>query len=272
MFAEFKFPRPTDCVAFCPVRGFQDLLAVGSYELIPSLDDRRGSISLMRIQSEHMSLKFEGVVELAGVLDLQWAPKDDRRILASASADGRLRIFDMDSCKESLFSESTSCIDESMVSVQDITNGIVLSIDWANDHQIYTSTTDGYISLVECAPHEMIMDSKFQAHDLEVWCVTSDSENVRDTFAKHLVCFQSDIVFSGSDDCTFKGWDLRADTKLIFCRNKEHDAGVCTIAVNPQNASILATGSYDENLRIWDRRMMSNPVLVQKVSNSLLLI
>ncbi|KAI5660079.1 hypothetical protein M9H77_28872 [Catharanthus roseus] len=36
--------------------------------------------------------------------------------------------------------------------------------------------------------------------------------------------------------------------------------GVCCIAKNPNESNILLTGSYDEYLRIWDMRSISQPV------------
>ena len=42
-----------------------------------------------------------------------------------------------------------------------------------------------------------------------------------------------------------------------------HDAGVCCVQVAPLSLNqpdLLASGSYDENLRVWDLRNMRNPL------------
>lgn len=42
--------------------------------------------------------------------------------------------------------------------------------------------------------------------------------------------------------------------------SKIHDAGVTAISCNPLREHVLATGSYDENVRIWDTRNFKTPV------------
>jgi hypothetical protein len=51
-----------------------------------------------------------------------------------------------------------------------------------------------------------------------------------------------------------------------YTNRKAHGAGVCTISPHPVLPHVLATGSYDEHVRIWDTRMLTRPMLVKEVS------
>ena len=68
-------------------------------------------------------------------------------------------------------------------------------------------------------------------------------------------------MYSGADDATLKGWDTRTNPShgAIFT-SKQHYMGVCSIEVNPHIKHIIATGSYDENVCIWDSRKMKSPL------------
>jgi len=51
-------------------------------------------------------------------------------------------------------------------------------------------------------------------------------------------------VYSGADDCAFKGWDLRAGTATpAFNQRKAHSAGVCCIQVARSLAVPLLLGA-----------------------------
>lgn len=85
---------------------------------------------------------------------------------------------------------------------------------------------------------------------------------------------QPHILYSGADDCTFKGWDTRARCSSscnggdgcsgalapAFSNRRAHGAGVCCISSHPRRPHLLATGSYDERARLWDVRMLQRPV------------
>lgn len=86
------------------------------------------------------------------------------------------------------------------------------------------------------------------AHSFEAWCTTYDS-------------WRPDVLYSGGDDCHFCCWDVRQSLfKPVFREKKTHQMGVTSIQTNPHQESILASGSYDEKLRIWDTRMAEKPI------------
>ena len=49
-----------------------------------------------------------------------------------------------------------------------------------------------------------------------------------------------------------------------LCR-KAHGAGVCCIRCSPHSEHVVATGSYDECVRLWDTRMLHQPTCTSQV-------
>jgi diphthine methyl ester acylhydrolase len=95
--------------------------------------------------------------------------------------------------------------------------------------------------------NELTLNRSWHAHGFEAWIAAFDYHN-------------TETIFTGGDDCLFKAWDLRSDLSVATLTSKKHDAGVCSISSHPLKEHILATGSYDENVRIWDTRYLRNPI------------
>lgn len=108
---------------------------------------------------------------------------------------------------------------------------VYLSLDYNHDF-IYTSTNTGIVNIFD---HSLNLIDTIPAHDFETWAVCSDGYNV---------------FYTGADDALMKGWDVRSKDRLFV--NKQHSAGVCSIIVLNENR--LASGSYDKQVRIWDKR------------------
>lgn len=114
--------------------------------------------------------------------------------------------------------------------------------------------SDGSVSIISLADSQVQVQEEWKAHDFELWATSFDIH-------------QPNLVYTGSDDCKFICWDLRdGPSKLAFQNAKVHKMGVCCIAKSPSDPNTLLTGSYDENLRVWDVRSISNPVIETSIS------
>ncbi|OUM63301.1 hypothetical protein PIROE2DRAFT_10202, partial [Piromyces sp. E2] len=141
---------------------------------------------------------------------------------------------------------------EKVANTDNTTNELCCSLDWSNrignNNNIVVSRSNGYISLYNFSNNAINQLNHWQGHNFEAWCAAFDQWN-------------TNIIYSGADDCLFKGWDTRVGTSTPTFVNKKHDAGVCTIQVNPHDEHIMATGSYDTYLNIWDKRNMAKPLI-----------
>jgi len=57
----------------------------------------------------------------------------------------------------------------------------------------------------------------------------------------------------------------RERSVLVFNNRRAHAAGVCCIAGHAGKEHLVATGSYDERLRLWDTRKLTKPVVTAQV-------
>jgi hypothetical protein len=77
------------------------------------------------------------------------------------------------------------------------------------------------------------------------------------------------VLWSGGDAGLLKGWDARAAATASGAAHaptfvaRGHGAGVTCIAPRPGSSgggALVATGSYDGSLRLWDSRAMAAPL------------
>eukprot|EP00435_Cladocopium_sp_Y103_P015666 s2559_g3.t2 len=113
---------------------------------------------------------------------------------------------------------------------------------------IVVTGQDGLVHhLKACATGIQQIQSRKQ-HELEAWCVE----------VSHM---DRNLVLSGGDDSLLRGWDLRTPNASPTFSNRSHEAGVISLACNPNKDVQLLTGSYDEHLRLFDLRHMKAPLL-----------
>ncbi|KAF7831265.1 diphthine methyltransferase-like protein [Senna tora] len=237
-----------DAVEFCPHDSYHNVLAASTYTLQEGDQPSRcGSISLFNIDGDIGSLDLVYRMETSGIFDIKWNPPGvhDDKFLAQADADGYLRIHRLEGC-----CNGADGVYLKEVTSEKISNSMCLYLDWnPSATSITVGLSDGSVSIVSLLESNLEVQETWKAHDFELWTTSFDSH-------------QPNLVYTGSDDCKFIGWDLRESpsSRMVFQNSKVHKMGVCCIAKNPHDENSLLTGSYDEYLRVWDLRSISKPV------------
>jgi len=188
-------------------------------------------------------------VSLPAVLDLKWCHTTPSRqpLIAVAGAEGSVDLFEWDFEQKQLRNAGSLLVAPSHV--------LCLSLDWSN-RKVPTSTagslvvslSDGALTLLEPdQTGQLDVTKTWAAHAHEPWCV---AWNYWDT----------NIIYSGGDDLQLKVWDTRQGFEHPIITNKRFDAGVTSIQSHPNVENLIAVGSYDATVRLFDSRMPLKPL------------
>jgi len=285
---EYKAVYCTDVIEFCPYKGNEDLFVIGTYEVLESggnviseaVDDlpednddindnedgseeeddddnsikRTGRLLFQKLEaikddSNKTKIKVHNNSSLStpAIFDLKWSYQkiNNNGYLGMADAIGNVTVY-------KLVNKGTNYDLEKVANTDNPTSELCCSLDWSNrignNTDIVVSRSNGYLTRYNFSNSEIKQLNHWEGHKFEAWSAAFDQWN-------------TNIIYSGADDCLFKGWDTRMGTSTPTFVNKKHDAGVCTIQVNPHNENIMATGSYDTYLNIWDKRNMAKPII-----------
>ena len=260
--------------------------AVGMYELNEELGTRMGCVSINRGAEKLHTYSVD-----AGILDMKFSAN----YLACVLSTSKLSVLTYDNAKNDTVGNSVSL--SSVFSTEDVygDDGLFLSVDWRhyqnnfgapmdftalNNTLLATSTQSGKIRVFSCHYNEVSGFSlthqkcltdihKLYNHTQPIWTTTFDPHSGHTGSIGGL-----NTILTGGDDGKFKLWDLRC---VDTCTGKEEDevnvatpsptmvsnfhaAGVTSAQYHPTNPNILATGSYDQQLCIWDKRKMKSPL------------
>ncbi|KAF4384972.1 hypothetical protein F8388_010570 [Cannabis sativa] len=240
----FEFPL---CTAWmdCPLKGGDrgNFLAVGSME--PSIeiwdldiiDEVQPCMVLGGIaekkkkkKGKKISVKYKEGSHTDSVLGLAWN-KHYRNVLASASADKKVKIWDVAAGKCDITMEHHT--DKVQV------------VAW-NYHAPQVLLSGSF-------DHSVVMkDGRIPSHSGYKWLVDSDVESLAwDPHTEHT------FVVS-LEDGTVKGFDIRTATSTTSPESKPsftlhaHDKAVCSVSYNSAAPNLLATGSTDKMVKLWD--------------------
>ncbi|KAH9486927.1 Diphthine methyltransferase [Psilocybe cubensis] len=259
---------PADSLEFCPAPGFQDIFVCGTYKLLedpaqaltePSAEangkskisqSRRGQCLAFRVIPEAKNgYSFQQVqsFDLPAILDMKWShgSNEDGPILGISDSEGHITLH---SWREQSFKKiaSIQCASE---------DTLCLSMDWSDRRTSVTghgnlvvSLSNGNLCLL--SPTEgsnLEVTETWHAHDYEPWIAAWNY-------------FDTNVIYSGGDDLKLKGWDIRQGFAQPAVVNKRFDAGVTSIQSHPHIQHLLAVGSYNNTVQLFDARKLTASV------------
>ncbi|TKY57832.1 WD repeat-containing protein [Spatholobus suberectus] len=240
-----KFRHLPLCTAWldCPLRGGErgNFLAVGSME--PSIEIWNldvveevkpcvvlGGIDEEKRKGKMKSIKYKDDGHTDSVLGLAWN-KEYRNILASASADKRVKIWDVVTGKCEITMEHHS--------------DKVQAVAW-NHHAPQVLLSGSFDHTV------VVKDGRMPSHSGYKWSVTADVESLAwDPHSEHsFVVSLEDGIVKCFDVRTIKS-DSTSELSSTFTLHA-HDEAVTSVSYNLSAPNLLATGSLDKTVKLWD--------------------
>eukprot|EP00980_Cylindrotheca_fusiformis_P024259 scaffold11680_cov142-Cylindrotheca_fusiformis.AAC.17 len=232
-------------------------LMLGCYELDEATGKRQGQLDFYAVPQDGNRISGFGAPtqirgeknEMSGVLDGQWYPKrleGGSLLYATAHASGEIVIHRVEPMENS-FQISWAGKSETRES-----DGLCLALAWDVHDRVISSYSDGKVSIhqVEIAQEkvQLVEVESWDAHKMfrspaEVWCASFTTD--------------INVVMSGGDEGNLKIWDLREGVTSPCHVIKSFEAGVTVISPHPRIDHLVACGSYDETVAIFDLRHVS---------------
>jgi diphthamide biosynthesis protein 7 len=248
---------------------------LGCYEL---QDDksRKGHLDLyaIRVPKEDQDLPLSfgtpmnvlgTTIESSGILDGKWYSSDrnsnaNHWWYATAHSSGDIWIHAIAKTQESVEPFSATLETKSDRAEDDDALCLSLSWDTFSNYQsfsrIISSYSDGRVAIhnvtfQDNTPVQLEQELSWHAHKI----FTSPAEVWTCCFTKDL-----NVVMTGGDEGTCKVWDLRTTSKAVHIL-KDFDAGATVLSPHPHNEHLVACGSYDETVALYDLRCLPNPMV-----------
>ncbi|XP_037586245.1 diphthine methyltransferase [Cebus imitator] len=251
-----------DAVEWCPLRGLRHLLACGTYQLRRA-DEPAGPQSEGGMEVEEPQIRLgrlflysfnennnstHPLVEVqrkdtSAILDMKWChiPVAGHALLGLADASGSIQLLRLAE------SEKSGHMLEPLSSLALEQQCLALSLDWSTGKTGRRSPSV-FPLLLEEPPSKATRELSSQTS------TASEEGHFLSLVMLMLLC-----LHTGGDDGLLRGWDTRAPGRFLFT-SKRHSMGVCSIQSSPHQEHVLATGSYDEHILLWDTRNMKQPL------------
>ncbi|ORZ34296.1 WD40-repeat-containing domain protein [Catenaria anguillulae PL171] len=181
---------------------------------------------------------------------MKWNPAPSgHQHLAVANSIGQVQLWSLS------FDDATApqVALQSTIQVEPVEDDVLcLALDFSNrlsssaaPVSIAVSLSNGHLALID--PATSTVTSSWHAHMLETWSTAFDPHSNAST------------LYSGADDTHFSVWDTRSLARSAT-NSRGHQAGVTYIAPSLVDECLVVTGSYDEYVRVWDKRQLRMPV------------
>ena len=254
-------PNRASSLAYSGLPTASSLVAVGNYELQPASGAKVGGIALYEVDAAAGRLVERSYLATSAVFDLQWrdGPLADRPLLACADAAGAVSVLQLTRDGDECALSSVAQLD-----VYGGSGASCLSVDWddgrlttatpatsatsqSSTASIACSSSAGDVSVLALGPSSSTLSvlASCTPHSLEVWSCAYSAQ-------------VSSSLYSGGDDCLLCHTDTRAMQPAVLSRL--HTAGVCCVLPSASSPHLLATGCYDELVRVWDTRAWRRPL------------
>lgn len=259
----FKTEFPADCAEFCPFRGaeYPLILACGTYYLKdPATQTKEGAIELYTItpsnapdtetctsqqQQQQHPLAIERVQRFTtgAVFDFKWCQTPTPSMLI-ARADGYLSLH---SATVNSTADTNTPVSSAPIAEYNPSEGPATYVATVPNDRALCCHGGGRCSLWDINTLSNGPVHSWTGHEYETW-VAASAEPAGLT----------DTVWSGGDDAYVRGWDLRTDcSSPIF--EKRRTMGITAISFHKERP-VVAVGSYDESLTLWDARFPRRPL------------
>ncbi|XP_034490011.1 diphthine methyltransferase [Drosophila innubila] len=255
-----------DSVEWCTSdETYDGYFACGTYQLVESESEseeaeapkanrpRKGRVYLYAFDRHNGDLERLQSVETAAILDMKWLPAwscDSGPLLATVNAVGQVEIYELLHSERQLQKRTTFDLGtktDSGVPALALALDCQRSADGDCDAALLlVSDSLGNIHRLQYTVQGDLQTlSTWHAHGFEAWTCAFDR-------------WSTQCVYSGGDDCLLHAYDLRSGTtkQERIWTNRAHGAGVTCLLSHPQHEHQLLTGSYDEQLRLFDTRSM----------------
>ncbi|XP_050298245.1 diphthine methyltransferase isoform X2 [Anthonomus grandis grandis] len=246
-----------DSVEWCPHQPYKNFFVCGTYQLTEKQDEqsnrRLGRIMLFSIGKNE--LKLHHSLDTAAVLDQKWCPNliNGLPILGVVNAERSIEIYKFENKHLHLYARYSFADNGSET--------LILSLDWSSgkyecqEPQLVCSDSKGNVHLLTLTlSGELNLVRSFHSHEYEAWIVG-------------FYYWDINVIFSGGDDSLLLKHDMRCETPDVKIRH--HQAGVTSFHSNKSKEFVVASGSYDEHVHIWDIRNLKKAMSTIKMPGPL---